>query len=119
MQLTTFDQVNPEFLEAFRNERELSLERFWSEVGCSATRGLRYETRKTEMPEVVKRLVFLHYGVGIPTDCNSDEFQLFVDSLRNGKTLTLSKVIGLLGQVNNVLGQANSLLIDDAGNQRE
>ncbi len=112
MQLLTFDQVNPEFLEAYRTERELSLERFWGEVGCSPTRGLRYETKKTEIPEVVKRLVFLHYGLGIPTDCNSDEFQLFVDSLRNGKTLTLSKVIGLLGQVNNTLGQANALLMD-------
>lgn len=114
MQLERFDQITPEFLVEYRVKvLDLSLEKFWGAVGCSAPRGLRYENGKYEIPEAVKRLVFLQYGVGIPTDCEGEDFQNFLEALRNGRTLTLSKLLGVLGQTNDLLGQASALLTEE------
>lgn len=107
MQLERYEQITPEFLEQYRvKELDLSLEKFWGAVGCSTTRGLRYETGKHEIPEVVKRLLFLHYGAGIPTDCESEEFHDFFEALRNGKTIALSRVINLLKKADALIEEA-------------
>ena len=109
MQLTSFEQINPEFLRKYRESRKESLKTFYGTIGSSISAGHSYEKGTTNIPEETKRLLFLHYGLGIPTDCQSEEFQLFVDALQGGKTLTLSKVIGLLGQVNTLMMDGNNV----------
>ena len=42
---------------------------FWGAVCVSGASGSNYETLRTpEIPEPVKRLIFLHYVCGVPTD---------------------------------------------------
>lgn len=87
VQLEDFDQIAPEFLKQFRKGKNLTLEGFWCVIGCDRTAGFRYEEGKSKIPETVKRILYLHYGVGIPTDCQSDEFLQFVEYLRTKDTL--------------------------------
>lgn len=87
LQLERYEQITPEFLEQFRTKRNLSLAVFWNAIGCSDTRGFRYEKKKTEIPEVVKRLVYLQYGLDIPTDCQSEAFQKFEAVVRNNNAM--------------------------------
>lgn len=103
MQLERFEQVRPEFVKQLREELGLSLDKFWSAIGCTDTRGFRYESGQTEMPEVIKRLVFLHYGVGIPTDCQSAEFQRFVESVNTSETL--NKALHLVDKMEQLIPQ--------------
>ena len=102
MQLNNIEQVTPDLISKYREELGLSLEKFWSEVGCSRSRGLRYETGHTGIPEVVKRLVFLHYGVGIPTDCRSQEFQDFMHNMRT-RSINVGKVTRLIEEARELL----------------
>lgn len=106
LQLTSFDQVEPEFLKQLRESRNESQKVFWGALGISLSTGCSYEKGRSPIPTETKRLLFLHYGLGIPTDCESEEFLRFVDVLINGKTLAISKVIGLLGQANMLLADA-------------
>jgi hypothetical protein len=106
LQLTTYDQIVPEFLIQFRKSRKESQTTFWAALGVPVTTGCSYEIGRSQIPTETKRLLFLHYGLGIPTDCQSEEFQRFVELLTNGKTLAISKVIGLLSQANTLLAEA-------------
>lgn len=111
LQIESFEQITPEFLEQFRTERDLSLAVFWNAIGCSDTRGFRYEKKKTEIPEVVKRLVYLHYGVGIPTDCQSAEFLKFRNALRSTNAVRVVQAASLIQQ-------AKALLLGEAEVER-
>lgn len=107
MELNSFDQLTPEFLREYRDSKRLRLIDFWGAIGCTTSRGFSYETGKTEIPEVVKRLVFLHYGVGIPTDCQSEEFLKFRDTLRSINAVKVAKAAELIQQ-------AQALLLGEA-----
>lgn len=103
MELKSFDQLTPQFLRDYRDSKELRLVDFWGAIGCSTSRGFSYETGKTELPEVVKRLVFLHYGVGIPTDCRSEEFADFVKVVRNCNAYKVSQAVKMIDAARTLL----------------
>lgn len=106
MQLQSYDQITPQFLENYRKDKDLSLAIFWEAVGCSRSRGLRYENQKVKLPETVKRLVFLHYGVGIPTDCQSEEFHEFVEAFKSSGAPAAVKAAKLIEQAHSLLTEA-------------
>lgn len=105
LQLNSIDQISPEFLKAYREEKKLFLKDFWGAIGCTTSRGHSYEIGKIETPEVVKRLLMLHYGLGIPTDCQSEEYENFAEALRNGNLTNV-------GMAAKLLEKAHALLID-------
>lgn len=107
MKLTTFDQVQPAFISEYRDKvLKISLDKFWGAVGVAPVRGHRYETGVTKLPDTVKRLVFIQYGAGIPTDCASPEFMDFVATLRNSNPKKSAKAVKLIRE-------AQALLIGD------
>lgn len=109
MKLKNIEQVEPDFLKELRESMDLSLDKFWGAVGCARSRGLRYESGQHEIPEVVKRLVFLQYGLGIPTDCHSDNFHAFVETLRAKDPN--------VGEAVRIIDQARALLTNDEKDQ--
>lgn len=54
-------------LREIREAKALSQAAFWGAIGVKQPAGHGYENDR-EMPESVRRLVYLHYVVGIPTD---------------------------------------------------
>jgi transcriptional regulator with XRE-family HTH domain len=56
-----------------RTKLKLTQKEFWGAVCVSGSRGCAYETGKTPIPAAVRRLLFLHYVLGIPTDINDRE----------------------------------------------
>lgn len=87
IKLERFDQITPAFVKELRESMNMTLAEFWGAIGCRDTRGFRYEASQSKMQEDVKRLLFLHYGVGIPTDCQSPKFHQFVEFIRTKGTL--------------------------------
>lgn len=81
MQLEKFSDINASTVRSFRQSLGLSLKDFWGAVGCSASNGFAYETGRSSIRETVKRLVFMQYGAGIPTNPESDEFVSFVKQM--------------------------------------
>ena len=102
MKIQNIGQVEPDFLKDLRESMGLSLDKFWGAVGCARERGFRYESGKHEIPEIVKRLVFLQYGLGIPTDCQSDEFHAFAETLR-AKDPNVGEVVRIIDRARALL----------------
>ena len=109
MQLNNIEQVEPKFIKKYRDEvLKISLDQFWGAIGISAPRGYRYETEAYKMPDTVKRLIFLQHGVGIPTDCQSEDFMNFVAALKHSNPYKI-------GQAAKLIREAQALLTGDAG----
>lgn len=106
MELDNIEQLTAEFIENYRKGLNLSLEQFWGAVGVSAPRGYRYESELINLPDTVKRLLFLQYGVGIPTDCQSEDFQNFAAAMRQSNPFKV-------GQAAKLIREAQQLLVGD------
>jgi len=50
--------------------------------------------------------VFLHYGVGIPTDCQSEEFHEFVEAFKSNGAPAAVKAAKLIEQAHSLLTEA-------------
>ena len=103
MQLDSIEQVTAEFIEAYRTERGLSLEQFWGAIGLSPTRGYRYESEVYKIPDTVRRLLFLQYGAGIPTDCQSEDFINFVAAMRQSNPFKVGQAAKLIREAHQLL----------------
>lgn len=69
--------LSPQALRELRLQRQMSLKQFWGALGYSPSRGCAYETGKTKLPRHARRLVYLEYVAGVPTDIDSVRFQQF------------------------------------------
>lgn len=92
-----------EELRKMRIASGLSLKEFWGRVGYTISRGSCYETSKTKIPEHVRRLVWLHHVLGVPTDPDSAETREFAAELKAKHPLRLNnarklaeKAVGLM-----------------------
>lgn len=103
MELDNIEQLTAEFIEKYRTELGLSLDRFWGAVGISAPRGYRYETEANNLPDTVKRLLFLQYGVGIPTDCQSEDFLNFAAAMRQSNPFKVGQAAKLIREAHHLL----------------
>lgn len=103
MELHSIDQLDGDFIESYRLHLGLSLERFWGAIGVSAPRGYRYETKVHKLQDAEKRLLFLQYGVGIPTDCKSEDFQNFVAAMQQSNPFKASQAAKLVREAHQLL----------------
>lgn len=75
MNIETEADVKPLAVQRLRNSLGLSQAVFWQAVGVTLQQGHRYENGLTkDIPRTARRLVFLHYVIGIPT--NGDPAEL-------------------------------------------
>ncbi|NTE96730.1 hypothetical protein [Agrobacterium tumefaciens] len=51
----------------------LTVVKFWGDVCVTANRAWRYENGHSELPQPIRRLIYLHYVVGVPVDLHSKE----------------------------------------------
>lgn len=76
MNIETEDDVKALSVRRLRESLELSQAKFWEMVGVSPLRGHRYENGITHsIPRDVRRMVFLHYVIGIPTDASPESLR--------------------------------------------
>lgn len=74
----------------------MSLRDFWGGVGYTLSRGHSYETGKTPVPEDVRRLVYLEYVLGVPTDPDSEEGRKFASELKEKHPIRLNNAVKLV-----------------------
>lgn len=75
--------INAKTVKELRTKLGMTQEKFWTAVCVSKGRGCVYETGRTDpIPAEVRRLVFLHYVVGVPTDMTSPELKELADVAR-------------------------------------
>lgn len=82
--------LTPEALTELRKAKGLSQRAFWHALGYSNTRGCSYEAGRTAIPEHVRRLVYLHHVLGIPTDIDSKEFRAFEQRMKADKPVDVA-----------------------------
>lgn len=93
MQDTTPTKFSPLALRQMRQSQQLSLKQFWGAIGYSVSSGHSYETGKTdELPEHARRLIYLEYVAGIPTDIDSERFQQFVETMKLNGVQNITQV---------------------------
>ena len=80
-------------LQRMRLERGLSVEEFWGAMGYKTSRGYHYEAGKSKIPEHVRRLVHLHYVLGVPTDPDSAEQATFMKAIEEQQPIRLNNVV--------------------------
>lgn len=68
MKIKKESDFSAESVRALRESLGMSQRVFWGAVCVSIARGCAYEIGRNEIPATVKRLLWLHYCVGIPTD---------------------------------------------------
>lgn len=78
MKIETEDDLKAITLRKLREKLGLTQPAFWSAVGVTVLRGARYENGFTKViPRDVRRLVFLHYIIGIPTNASPEDLLKF------------------------------------------
>lgn len=75
MKITNESEINGLSAKKLREDMKLTQAEFWGAVCVSNARGCAYETGRTEVPAPIKRLLFLHYVLGVPADTSSKEMQ--------------------------------------------
>lgn len=76
MSIETEADVKPLAVQILRNSLGLSQAAFWKAVGVTLQQGHRYENGLTQrIPLTARRLVFLHYVIGIPTNADPAELR--------------------------------------------
>lgn len=68
MRITKESQLDGGAALAIRHRLGLSQKAFWNAICVVGPTGSSYETNKWNMPPPVRRLLFLHYVVGFPTN---------------------------------------------------
>lgn len=113
MEIKNPHEISGEALRALRTARNERLEDFWGAVGYSTSRGSAYETG-SPIPEHVRRLIFLHYVVGIPTDLQGSKVIDLATAVENGSARQLDEVRALIEQQQELL--VRSLTVLGGGN---
>lgn len=73
MTINTSEEIDRAAVLALRSATGFGQRKFWGDLGVSPAAGCSYETGRSQMPIPVRRLIFLHYVIGIPTDINAED----------------------------------------------
>lgn len=73
IEIKSESDITPVSVTALRAKLKLTQREFWPAVTVPAARGGFYENGRSGIPHEVRRLVYLHYVAGIPTDATSSE----------------------------------------------
>lgn len=76
-------------LQDMRQKRGMSVKDFWDRVGYSLNRGYAYEAERSQIPEHVRRLIYIEYVLGIPTNPDSDDGRQFAEILQQNNPVQL------------------------------
>ncbi len=87
---------SPLALRGMRQAQQLSLKAFWGAIGYSTPCGSAYETGRTKLPEQARRLVYLEYVAGIPTDIDSERFHQFETALKSNNPASITQARKML-----------------------
>lgn len=93
-------------LRKMRIKKGMPLKQFWGNLGYSITCGSRYEGGKTRIPEHVRRLVNLHYVLGIPTDPDSQEWEAMAGEIKQNQPVRQINAIKLIEKGMGILKNA-------------
>lgn len=114
MTIKTERDVKASTVRVLREESKLSQTKFWGAIGISLARGNRYETGKAAtIPGDVKRLVFLHYVIGIPTNATPDELHDLMQSAAPAREYrhNAKLAVGHIDQAEKALVKARGILV--------
>lgn len=75
MSIQSESDFNAVSVKQLRAELKLTQRKFWEAVCVPHTRGCSYETARTPIPAEIRRLLYLQYVVGLPTDITSKEIK--------------------------------------------
>lgn len=75
MAIESESEFNALSVKKLRTELNLTQRKFWEAVCVPNTRGCAYETGRTPIPAEVRRLLYLQYVIGLPTDITSKEIK--------------------------------------------
>lgn len=75
MAIESESEFNALSVKQLRTQLNLTQRKFWEAVCVPNTRGCAYETGRTPIPAEVKRLLYLQYVIGLPTDITSKEIK--------------------------------------------
>lgn len=92
MQDENTTRLTPAAIRQMREGRGMTLKQFWEPVGYTQSRGCAYETDRTDLPEHARRLIYLEYIAGIPTDIDSERFKQFEAALKASNPASLMQV---------------------------
>lgn len=67
MEIKNESDFNAQNVRALRESLGMSQAQFWGAVCVSTARGSAYEIERNKIPRTVKRLLWLHYFMGINT----------------------------------------------------
>lgn len=88
MKITKESDINGQTMKDLRIQLGLSQKTFWGAVCVSNASGSNYEKGNLAIPAPISRLLFLHYGAGIPTTSNN-----LPELMRLGKTLRAHEML--------------------------
>lgn len=75
MEIKNESEINGVWALGHREQLNMKQAEFWRPVCVSGSRGCAYETGKTPIPAAIRRLLYLHYVLGIPTDISGREIK--------------------------------------------
>lgn len=106
------DDVTPEAVKALRAQLKLTQEGFWPPVCVPAMRGCHYETKRTPIPVEIKRLIYLHHVLGIPTDIKAGDINDIAETAKSVRIAQreIEKAEALVAKAGNLLGEARGII---------
>ena len=106
------DDVTPEAVKALRAHLKLTQEGFWPPVCVPAMRGCHYETKRTPIPVEIKRLIYLHHVLGIPTDIKASDINDIAETAKSVRIAQreIEKAEALVAKAGNLLGAARGVI---------
>lgn len=109
MELKTEKDITGSVAKAMREQLALSQSEFWGAVCVPISTGCAYETGKTaEIPKPVRRLLYLQYVAGLPTDSSASELKTLARDIQTSRQASraMRKVVSHIDDAMVILGNA-------------
>jgi hypothetical protein len=87
-----------EGLRQMRLGRGMLIKDFWGNIGYSVSRGHAYETGRSKIPEHARRLIHLHYVLGLPTNPDTPEGRELAERLKQQHPIQLGNAVRMVEQ---------------------
>lgn len=106
------DDVTPGAVKALREHLRLTQGKFWPPVCVPKMRGCHYETKRTPIPVEIRRLIYLHYVVGIPTDIKASDINDIAETAKSVRIAQreIEKAEAMVGKAGTLLGAARGVI---------
>lgn len=109
MEIRTEKDITGPVSKAMRDQLKMSQLKFWGAVCVPLSTGCAYETGKTaEIPKPVRRLLYLQYVAGVPTDATASELKTLGKAIQTSRQAAraMRKVVSHIDDAVLALGSA-------------